>query len=58
MMLDDCLSTVTPCCTTVCGSNDVAWLNKEERGLYRVRDCEVVKIIVPSPADLAEEDGD
>jgi hypothetical protein len=42
-----------------CGpGNDVAWLSKKERGLYRVRDCEVVKIVVPSAADLAEEDED
>ena len=28
MMLDDCFSTVTPCCTTVCGSSEVAWLTR------------------------------
>ena len=42
-----------------CGAgNDVAWLSQLERGLYRVRDCEVVKIIVPTPAELADEDED
>ena len=28
MIDDDCLSTVTPCCTTVCGSCAIAWLTR------------------------------
>jgi Ca2+-binding RTX toxin-like protein len=42
-----------------CGDgDDVAWLSANERGLYRVSNCEVVKIIVPTAAELAEEDDD
>ena len=30
-----------------CGpGQDVAWLNQAERGLYRIANCEVVKIVV------------
>ncbi len=35
-------------CSTAAPGQDVAWLNQMERGLYRVRDCEVVKIVVPT----------
>ena len=28
MIDDDCLSTDTPCCVTVCGSSDSAWLTR------------------------------
>ena len=28
MIDDDCLSTVTPCCTTAWGSCDIAWLTR------------------------------
>ena len=42
-----------------CGrGQDVAWLNQNERGLYRIEDCEVLKIVVPSAEQLAEEDED
>jgi hypothetical protein len=42
-----------------CGpGDDVAWLSKDERGLYRIVNCEVVKIVQPSAEQLAEEGED
>jgi Ca2+-binding RTX toxin-like protein len=42
-----------------CGSGqDVAWLDQAERGLYRIANCEVLKIVVPTAEQLAEEDED
>ena len=42
-----------------CGrGQDVAWLSQNERGLYRIEDCEILKIVVPTAEQLAEEDED
>ena len=42
-----------------CGrGQDVAWLNQAERGLYRIANCEVLKIVVPTAEQLADEDED
>ncbi len=39
-----------------CGPGfDTAWLNVNERGLYRVVSCEIVNRVVPGPAQLAED---
>ena len=39
-----------------CGAgNDVAWLNVEERRLYRVRGCERVNWVIPTAEQEAEE---
>jgi hypothetical protein len=37
---------------------DVAWLGQNERGLYRIADCELLKIMVRAAEQLAEEDED
>ena len=37
---------------------DVAWLSQNERGLYRIDDCEILKIVVPSAEQFAEENED
>ena len=42
-----------------CGpGQDVAWLSQNERGLYRIDGCELLKIVVPTAEQLAEEDED
>ena len=44
--------------STAASGQDVAWLSQNERGLYRIDDCEILKIVVPSAEQLAEENED
>jgi len=42
-----------------CGDGeDTAWLSQKEHGLYRVVDCEVVKIVVPTREEEAEDEAE